>query len=183
MQQQLFAGTTLNFLTPTPGYSAAEGWVLKFRLVPRTSGAAIDITCTAEGEDHRAQVTAAATAAWALGSYTWTSRVEKSGEIYAVGQGQISIQQNPATALAGFDGRSQAARALDDARAALASFNASNGRVRRYRIGERETEYHSAAEIIKQIAYWEQELEREENAARLATGRPARNRMYAIFTR
>jgi hypothetical protein len=109
MQQELTAGDTLNFATSTPGYSAADGWVLSFRLVPRSASAAvITINTTAEGADHRAQVAPNVTAAYAAGQYTWHSWVVRSAETYTISSGQITIKPDPRAVTAGYDGRSLA---------------------------------------------------------------------------
>ena len=84
MQQKLYAGDTLNFLTSTPGYSAAEGWSLKFRLIPRSTGAAVVLLTTPESADHRCQISPAVTALWVTGAYTWVSWVERTGETYTI---------------------------------------------------------------------------------------------------
>lgn len=163
MQQELIAGDTLNFTTTTPGYSAADGWVLKYRLVSRTvGGAAITLTGTAEGEAHRVQASATATAAWVAGTYGWSAWVEKAGEKYTVQDGQILVKPDPRTVAAGTDTRSQARRALDDARTALAAWTPT---MRRYRIGDREREFSSTADVIKLIAHLEREVEAEDRLA------------------
>lgn len=163
MQERLVSGDSLNFSTTTPGYSAADGWVLKFRLVPRTAGNnAIDLTSEADGEDHRTQVAAAVTAGWTPDTYGWAGWVEKGTEKYTVQSGQIVVKPDPRTAAAGLDSRSEARKALDQAKAALASWTPTT---RRYRIGDREREFNSAAEIIKLITYWEQKVQEEDRLA------------------
>lgn len=155
-QQELVAGDSLNFLTAGGAYPASSGWVLKYRLVPRTVGnSAIDLTATAEGDDHRIAVAAATTAAWAADDYTWTVRVEKSGERYTLEHGQLVVKPDPATMAAGYDGRSSARKALDDARTAFYAWNPTQ---RRYKIGEREMEFNSAGDILKKIKQLEQEV-------------------------
>lgn len=160
MQNELIAGDSLNFLTQTPKYPASQAWVLYYRLVPRTAGnAAISITATAEGDDHRVLVAAATTAGWAADSYTWSAWVDKAGEKYTVQDGQIVIKADPRTAAAGHDGRSLARKALDDARTALAAWKPTQ---RRYKIGEREMEFNGTADIIKLITYWERQVASED---------------------
>ena len=159
-QQELVAGDSLNFLTSGGAYPASSGWVLKYRLVPRTVGNAVqELTATAEGSDHRIAVAASSTSGWSADNYTWTSWVEKSGEVYTLEQGQLTVKQNPRTASAGYDGRSSARKALDDARAAFYAWNPTQ---RRYKIGEREMEFASTGDILKKIKQLEQEVLAEE---------------------
>ena len=164
--QELVAGDTLNFSTTVPGYSAAAGWVLKYRLVPRTAAnSVIALTGAASGDDHLFQVGASTTANWAADTYGWSAWVEKDSEKYTVQSGQIVVKPDPRTLAAGADTRSAARRALDDARTAR---NAWNPTMRRYRIGDREREFNDVAEIVRLIVQLEREVERED----LLAGRP-----------
>ncbi|WP_428421954.1 hypothetical protein [Methylibium sp.] len=160
MQQELIAGDSLNFLTTLPEYPAGAGWVLKYRLAPATAGGtAIDLQATAEGDAYRIATAAATTATWSADRHTWSAWVEKAGEVYTVDSGQILIKPNPRTLAAGYDGRSLAHKALDDAKAALAAWKPTQ---RRYKVGEREMEFSSTADIIKLITYWEQQVKAED---------------------
>lgn len=177
--QELIAGDTLNFLTSVPGYPASEGWALKYRLVPRASGnTPLLINPVAEGSDYRTQVPAATTTGYAADQYTWFSWVEKGLETYTVDTGQIIIKPNPRTAAAGYDGRTDARKALEDAKAARTSWISNNGAVRSYKIADREREFNSVSDIIKLITYLEQEVLKEDRLAGRAD-QPSRR----IYTR
>lgn len=181
MQQELIAGDSLNFATSTPAYPASAGWVLSYYLVPRTAGnTPITLAATAEGDAHRVAIAASTTANWAADNYNWAARVDKAGEKYTVDQGQITIKANPFTAAAGYDGRTQAEKALDDAKAAFASFNPTKSR---YRIGERELVFNTKAEIIGAIHYWQNEVARERRADALAKGMPDPRKTYVRINR
>ncbi len=181
MLQELIAGDTINFLTEVPDYPATSGWVLKFRLVPRTvGGSPISLTATAEGADHRVTATATATGAWGADNYSWTSWVEKGSEVYSVDAGQIVVKANPRTVAAGYDGRSVAEKALDQARAALAAWTPST---RRYRIGDREHEFASKADIVGVINYWQTEVARERRREALAKGMPDPSKAFVRINR
>lgn len=158
MQQTLIAGDTLDFVESLSDYPASDGWVLKYRLVPRGAGSVIDLTAVAEGDDHRVTVTAAVTADWTAGVYGWSSWVELAGAVHTVASGETTVKPNPRTITAGTDTRSAIAQALDDARAAYRAFDPTK---RRYRIGEREMEFNSAAELLRKIRQLEQELAAE----------------------
>ena len=174
-QQTLVVGDSLNFLTSTPDYPASAGWVLVYRLVPRAAGgSAIQLSATAEGDDHRVAVASATTSNWTPGEYGWASWVERAGEKYTVDSGQITLKPDPRTVAAGVDTRSQGRKALEDLRAALAAWTPLR---RRYRIGDREMEFQSPADIIKLITWWEQQVAAEDLLAGRAE-RPAR-RIYS----
>lgn len=170
----LIAGDSLNFATTVPGYSPADGWALSYRLVP-PSGDAIVLAAVAEGDSHRVQASAATTATWAPGVYAWASWVSKAGEEYTVQTGRVTITPNPRTAAAGWDNRTDWRKALDEARAAFRAWSPTR---RRYKIGEREMEFNSTADIIKYIKLLEAEVLKEDIAAGRAPA-PARR----IYTR
>lgn len=147
----------------------ATSWTLKYRLI--NSAGKIDITATASGTDHLINVSAATSATWAAGVYTWAAYVEGgSSERYTLGTGSITIQPNLAAQSAGFDARSTAKKALDDTRAALATWIASNGQVQEYEIAGRRMKYASAIDIEARIRLLEREVAREQVAEKLAAG-------------
>lgn len=174
----LVAGDTLaqDIVAPTDSegtaYSASDGWTLAYRLIPRAiTSTVIDITAVADGADYRLAVAAGDTAAWTAGMYGVSAYVTKGAETYTVEPlwDQVEIRANPRTAAAGLETRTQARKALDDARQALAdaqaraanvgtSGSASGGLVE-YSIGERRFKYANAAEavesMIKAVSYWE----------------------------
>lgn len=162
----LTAGDTLTFATTVPTYLAGDGWELKHRLVPRNgANAVIALASTPEGDAHRVLEAAATTAAWAPDDYNWTSWVEKGVEVFSVDSGQVTIRPDPRTLTAGYDGRSQAVRAVADLKAAYATFASSRGMQQSYKIADREMVFKSAAEIIKAITYWEGQVNKEDLAA------------------
>jgi hypothetical protein len=174
MLEELIAGDTLDFLDSVPEYQPADGWTLKYRLVPRFTTpvqAPIDITASTSGSDYRVQAAAAITATWTAGYYTWARWVEKAGPIrQSLGDGQILVIGDPAAAAAGYDGRSQAAKAVDDIKAAMATFSASNGTIKSYSIGNRQVTYRDKAEMITDLDFWQRQLNAERDAAAMAGG-------------
>lgn len=187
-QQELVAGDSLNFPTSGGAYPASSGWVLSYLLVPRVStgpGVPPNITfeATADGSDFDVAIAATTTANWTAGDYTWYRRVNRGGEKYTVGEGQLTIKPNPESLAAGYDGRSQAEKALDEAQAAYSTYTTSRGTTRRYRIGDREMEFSSSTDIVKLINYWKLEVKRERRRKALAEGRPDPNRTYVRLNR
>lgn len=180
---ELIAGTTVNFLTAGGDYPASEGWVLSYRLVRRSGAGAITLTASAEGDDHRVQETAANTAAWVADTYSWASRVTKAGEVYEVDSGTIVVKPNIGTQTGTFDNRSQAQRALDDAKAAFADFSTSGGVKRKYRIGDREVEYSDKAQIVMAIDYWQKQVNDEARTQALLAGAPDPRKAYVRLNR
>jgi hypothetical protein len=177
MQERIRVGDTLDFTTTLVDYPASSGWVLTYRLIPRTSGTPISIVGTASGDDHRTSAVASTTATWTAGEYSWVGYVDLSGEHYVVDEGVVTLLPNLATATA-YDGRSKAAKALEDAETALANFQATGGRVKRYSIAGREMEFDGAGDILKLVSYWRVEVMRERAADAVAKGRYDPRRIY-----
>lgn len=166
MEPRYIAGDNITFLVVDPDYKASAGWVVKLRLVPTAvGGTAIEITTTAEGDDHRVAVTPAVSGLWAAGTYSWAAWAEQGADVYTISQGQSRIEPNPRTLAAGTDTRSLAVKALADCKEALATFRATKGLTRRYQIGIREVEFSSTSEILAEIRYWQTEVEKEVVAA------------------
>jgi hypothetical protein len=182
-QNEVVAGDSLNFTVAGGAYPASAGWVLTYRLVPRAVGAEINFNATASGDDFVVALDAAATENWAAGAYTWWQRVEKAGEKYTLGQGQLTVRPNPATLTGGFDGRSEAVKALEEAKAARASWITSGGRIASYQIAGRTMTYKSAIEIDREIRFWEGEVARHQQAERIAAGLPTGGRFYVRAVR
>lgn len=179
----IFVGDTLNFTTYVRDYLPSDGWVLKFRLVPRSAGAAITITTTQDASDlslHRAQVAAATTAAWTAGEYSWHSYVEKGAESYSVSAGQITLKPDPRVVSA-LDNRSTAQTALDNVRAML-NGKATSG-VLSYSIAGRALQSYSIEELLKLEAKLVADVQREQQAADMAAGQPSRRRVMTRLAR
>jgi len=174
---ELFVGDTLQFDTTVPEYPASGGYTLKYRLVPRAGGSAYVITASANGDGYSVNVAAATTAAWIAGEYAWSAYIEISGARYTVGQGQLTLKQDPAVIAGGTDTRSQAEIALAQAKAAYASMSANPGR-RSYTIGDVSMTFNSPAEILTTINYWEIQVQREQHAEALRKGLKNPNRVY-----
>lgn len=164
-QTKLTAGDSLNYTVAVAGYVPADGWVLKYRLVPRSgTGTAVDITSSASGTDHLVQVGPSETANWAAGMYGWASYVERAGERYTVASGQLQVLPDPLTLQPGADTRSQAEISLEAVTAKLRGVGGSA--VESYTINGRELRRYPLADLIK----LEQKLKAEVAAERRAAG-------------
>lgn len=172
------AGDTVTWTRTLPEHSAADGWSLKYRLL-YASGTAKDITSTGSGTEHTVSLSSADTASYTAGAATLAAYAEKGSgaslERVTLESQPITILPNLVTA-ANYDNRSQAAKALADAKAAHAAYMAS-GRVHvaEYTIAGRVMKFRSADEIKGEIEYWEAEVGKERAAlAVLSGGSPGR---------
>jgi len=171
MIEELIAGDTLDFLDSVPEYPPADGWTLRYYLVPQFATpvqATIVIEAITEGADYRTQEAAGVTATWPPGKYTWTRRVEKAGPInQSIGTGVLAIKPNLATVAQGYDGRSHARKMLDTINAAMEAFSIG---VKQYTIGSRSMTKQDIPELLTLRDRYRAEVANEEAAAKVAAG-------------
>lgn len=183
MQSRIVAGDTLKPAAVTlADYPADDGWVLSYRLTPRSAGSAIEFSATASGAAHQVEVPAATTASWAAGDYTRTAWVTRGAERYSVPSqgGQVQIASNPASLAAGTDTRSAAEVSLAAVQAVLGGI-ASDG-VLETQINGRQLRMMGMDELLK----LESRLKSQVNEEDVAAGREPRyggGRVRRILTR
>ena len=175
---ELIAGDSLSFTVTVDDYPATDGWVLTYSL---RGPSVINLVAAASGSSYQVQADTSTTATWLPGDYSWVSYVTKSGQRYTVDRGTLTIRPDLTQAVAGYDGRSQAKKELDDAHAALAGFRASRGRIKKYTIGTRTMEFESIAEILAEISYWKMRVANEDTASSLAAGLGNPRRLQVRF--
>lgn len=164
---EIVAGDTAKWKISLGDYLATDGWVLSYSL--RNASNHYDLTSTADGSDHLVEVLASDSATWAPGEYQYAAHVTLSAERYTVRRGVIRVTSNFAD-LIPYEYRTQAAKAVDDLKAALATFKATAGRVKRYSIAGRDVEFESLTEMLKLLAMWQRELANEQAADRIKRG-------------
>jgi len=93
------AGTTVSYRKSFADYPASEGWTLTLYL----AGASVEqIVAVADSDDFVVTITPAdTTGGFSSGHYKWVERVGKSGEVYDVGDGVVTISPDLATATDG----------------------------------------------------------------------------------
>jgi len=164
----IIAGDTLRWQITLNDYLASDGWTLNYALRNATNH--YDITGTASGTDHLLEVDSSDTATWAPGVYHWAAHVTDGTERFTVRRGTFTITADPVNPVPQ-EFRTQAAKAVDDLKTALATFKATAGRVKRYSVAGRDIEFESLGEMMKLLSMWQRELANEEAAARLNTGK------------
>lgn len=180
MNDELIAGDTLDFIDSVPDYPPADGWTLKYRLIPRFTSPAqapIDIIATTSGSDYRVQAAAAVTLAWKAGFYTWSRWVEKAGPIrQSLGSGQLKVIEDPAAAVAGYDGRSHERKVLEAIEAVIENRASQTQReMVEYTIGTRSQKLDAAeskAALLELHSKYKWLVANEEARAQIAAGQP-----------
>lgn len=179
MLARLTSGDTLKFSVSLSAYPASV-WTLHYRLSPRRHGSVVTFDATADGDTHQVTVAATTTADWVPGWYTCAAWVTNDdSERYGVPSEtlQIEVLANLAALGTGQDLRSQAQRALEDARAALAGWSPAT---RSYTIAGRSMTFATPDEIIQVINYWAAEVSREAAAVAIAAGIGSRRRQVYV---
>lgn len=109
------AGDTATWTRTEALYPASLGWVLTYYLSLGAASPKV-FSSTPSGADHLITVLPAVTATWYPGTYHWTVRASKAGEVHTTDSGTIVIAPDPTTAV---DRRTHAERCLAVIEAAL----------------------------------------------------------------
>jgi len=158
---------------------AGSGWVLKYAL---RGPSVLDLTATAGGTSWTTSITAAQSAALLPGNYSWQATISKATERLTVGIGPAVITPDlVAISAAGYDGRSKAAKALEDCETAMASFNATGGKVKKYEIAGRLMEFQTITELLTLHSFWKAKVTAEGSASSIANGLGNPRNLYTRF--
>lgn len=166
-------------LLPDGRTADASSWTLTYFL---RGVAKLDLAATAVGTKWSTTLTAAASGALGAGLYGWTAIITNTaGERITVGNGQLKITPDLTAAAAGFDSRSTAQKALADCEAAMATFNATGGKVKRYDIAGRTLEFQSIADLMTLHSFWKAKVMSEQSAQSVANGLGNPRNLYTRF--
>lgn len=164
---QLRVGDTWRWTRTLDDYPAGT-WTLKYRF--KNSSGGFEVVATTSGTDHSITVTAAASAAYAAGKYTWQAWVEGgTSEKYTVDSGSVELLADYRNGLAtvALDDRTTARKMLDAIESWLTSHDPA---VAEYEIAGRRMKYIPLADLVKQRSRLKLEVQAEENAAAIARG-------------
>jgi hypothetical protein len=177
MQTDLVAGDSLNYETQIVDYPPSAGWTAKLRMAPIGAGAPVSVTANAvaETDSYRWQVGPGVTGAWSPGVYGWAIWVERAGERYTQQMGRLTVTQDPATASAGIESRSQAERSLDAINALLEG-RAATAQLR-YKINGRELESYPLKDLLLLKSHFEAAVANERRAQGLSDPRGGARRI------
>lgn len=185
----LTVGDTWSFNVTASDYPAPT-WTMTLYLVPRfttPTQAPFTLTSTADGTEHAFAVAAGATAAYKPGNYGFitvasdgTQRFTLDGSAWS---GEVVLRPDPAAAAQGDDHRTQAQKAVDDLKAAIASYSATNGVVEEYEINGRRMKFRSRTQIEDLLRFWQQERAAEIRADAIARGMADPRKTYVAFNR
>jgi hypothetical protein len=154
----------------------ASAWTLKYWLKQlAATGAHIELTATADGDNFVINTPAATTAAYTAGKYAWAAEVSGgSSEVYEVDRGVLIVlaRFDQASSL---DFRTHARKMLDAIESLLEGRSGID--VSEYTIGSRHIVKMAAKELMDWRDYYRAEVAMQDAADRLRRGRGAGNRL------
>lgn len=141
----------------------------------------ITLTGSAQGSGWKTTIGLTEAESFSAGSYAWQAVLTSTTERITVASGRLTVEANLADAIAGYDPRSIAEKALAEAEAALAQYHATGGKVKEYVIGQRSMKFADSTQILQEISYWRTEVAKERNKARIAAGLGGGNTLGVMF--
>lgn len=173
LPDKIGAGLTFDRLVTLAAYPAPD-WTLSVAL--RGAGS-VNLTATADGNQHRLTVDAATTGNWSPGHYWYTARVTDGTNVIEVESGQITVAPDLTLSTDGHDGRTHAQRTLEAIEAVIEKRASLDQE--RYRINNRELYRTPISDLLKLRDLYRAEVRREQAAARGKSlfGAPVRVRL------
>jgi len=165
---------TVNGIT----YTSAN-YALRYEL--RGPGAPITLNSVADGTGWKTSIDTTTSNGLTGGKWWFAAFYTATNVRIKAGEGEITVEADLTAAGANFSNLSPAETALSNAEKALATFNSSGGKVKRYQIGSRSMEFSTVQEILDIIAYWKMRVLSEKTANEIANGNGNPRRIYVGF--
>ena len=156
----------------------ATGWTLKYYLRGPSS---LDLTALVSSKSWSTTLAATSSATLTPGSYAWTAIITSGSERITVGTGQFTITPDLTQQVGIYDPRSDAQKALASCEAAMSTFNATGGKVRKYQIAGREMEFQSIGDLMTLHSFWKAKVHREQTSNSIAQGLGNPRNLYVRF--
>lgn len=164
--ERFAVGETVKWKKSLAEFPPGDGWTLKYFF---RGPSVLNITALADGEHYEATIASAASAQLSAGEYYWQAWVENAGgEKHRVETGRTVVEAGLESAVAGYDGRSQAERDLEAVRAALAG----KLTVAEYQIAGRSLKTRSKDELMRLEQSLASRVNAERRAERMRDGAP-----------
>ena len=158
----------------------ASDWVMTYYL---RGPVALDLTASADGKNWSTTLTATASIGLTAGVYAWTARIVKAVERITIGSGQSVITPDLTSLTGVFDPRSKAQIALEACESAMATFNATGGKVKKYEIAGRTMEFQTIGDLMTLHSFWKAKVMSELSSQSVANGLGNPRNLYTRFQR
>lgn len=162
------AGLSFSACFDLPNYPAPD-WTITLYL---RGPSQIDIASEPSGSQHLLSASPAVTATWLPGEYWYTIRASNGTDVSEVEKGQLLIEQDLVLQPAGYDGRSEAQKALDAIDAVLA--NRATLDQERYRINNRELYRTPIDQLLKLRSFYRSRVRQERGQSSMGRSVPVR---------
>lgn len=160
----------------------SDAWTLAYALRGPVKLDLAAVTQTDGAPGWQTTLTTTASATLTPGLYTWSAAISQTGQRITIGNGQLTITPDlSAVTSAPYDGRSQAQIALANCEVALATFNATGGKVKRYEIAGRTMEFQTLADLMQVHSFWQAKVLTEGTPNALANGQGNPRNLYVRF--
>lgn len=169
----MVAGDFASWTDTLPQYPAST-WQLSYAI---RGNSVLDVIATPNGDDFELLISSTESSNLIHGVHHWQAYVAQAGNRTTIGNGAIEVVQDLASAITGYDGRSEAQKMLDAVSQAIITIG--NGEmVQSYSIKGRSLSKYSLTELLQMRDRLKGEVARE-NARK--SGRD--NRTYIQFER
>ena len=111
------AGDTVKWKRSLDCYKASDSWVLKYAF--RGTPGEIDITASADGDEHLVSISPTTSAAYSAGFYDVVGYVEKGSDRHTIFTSRVEVLVDLSAAGSSYDGRSHVKKTLDAIEAVL----------------------------------------------------------------
>lgn len=145
----------------------ASAWVMTYYMRGPSS---LDLVAAASGKSWTSTLTSVASAALTAGNYAWTAIITSGLERITVGSGQFVLTPDMTQQGGAFDPRSVAQRALEACEGAMATFNATGGKVKKYEIAGRSMEFQTIGDLMTLHSFWKAKVLAEQSLQSVANG-------------
>jgi len=159
---------------------APSGWTLNYALRGPTQ---LDLVATASGQSWSTSITTVQSAALSAGLYAWVAYVTKGSERITVASAELTIEQDITLLTTTFDPRSSARKALEQCEAAMSTFNATGGKVKKYEIAGRTMEFATIGELMTLHSFWQARVMTEQSQESVSKGLRSPRNLYVRFGR
>jgi hypothetical protein len=158
----------------------ALSWALSYHL---RGPVAMDLPAAASGASWSTTLSATASATLTAGVYAWVAVLTKGSERLTVGQGQLTITPDLVGTSGTYDPLTPAQRALQQCEAAMATFNSTGGKVKKYTIAGREMEFQSIGDLMTLHAFWQRKVLNQQTSDQIANGLGNPRNLFVRFVR
>lgn len=160
--QNVTAGDTARWTIDDPARPASEWTGSLFLRGPESR----DLVATADGDTHVFELSSADTLSWTAGQYWYQVRFEHDtdGTVVTAYSSSVAVKPSLESVSGEYDGRTDAEKTLAALEACIAK-TATSGQ-RRYRIGNRELDSMSGAELRKWLSFYQEKVRREQAAGK-----------------